>query len=247
MAGKVFTSTVILEEGRNGLNGSAVAVGLSLSSSHFLIVALVATMTMRHSSDCVTAIARQVSRKWQSKRPFVLRSMGKPAGSPPGPGPKNTNHILSAVGDELNAIDRVRGGINGINGESSAGNDIIESAAAAMIWKRNHFRKIENRFQQPKSDASAAAGGDAGTKNTSPRLPSWPVWPTDGDMPLAIEKYEDVQPIWKGMESRVTKRKSLTLTQRGGVSGRRNVRRSDEDLWLEAGVYDDNKETSKND
>ena len=168
--------------------------------------------------------------------------MGKTPGSPPGPGLKeNTNHMLSAMGDEINGVDGMRGGggINGMDGESSTGNEIIESAAATMLWKRNHFRKIENKFQQPKSDADA--------KNASPRLPSWPVWPTDGDIPLAIDKYDDVQPIWKGMESRVTKRKSLTLTQRGGVSGRRNVRRSDEDLWLEAGVYDDNKDTSKND
>lgn len=40
------------------------------------------------------------------------------------------------------------------------------------------------------------------------------------------------------MESRVTKRRSYTLQEKGGVSGRRNVRRSDEDVWLEAGVYD---------
>ncbi len=134
-----------------------------------------------------------------------------------------------------------------MNGETSAGNDIIESAAATMLWKRGQFRKIERRFQQPEIDASAAAGGDADTKNTSPRTPSWPVWPTDGDVPLAIDNYDDVQPIWKGMESRVTKRKSLTLMQRGGISGRRNVRRSDEDMWLEAGVYDDNEDRSKND
>ena len=55
--------------------------------------------------------------------------------------------------------------------------------------------------------------------------------------PLQIDNYEDVQPMWKEMESRVTRRRSLTLEQRGGKTGRRNVRRSDEDVWLEAGVY----------
>jgi hypothetical protein len=43
--------------------------------------------------------------------------------------------------------------------------------------------------------------------------------------------------MWKEMESRLTRRRSLTLEQRGGKSGRRNVRRRDEDVWLEAGVY----------
>lgn len=47
--------------------------------------------------------------------------------------------------------------------------------------------------------------------------------------------------MWKEMESRVTRRRSLSLEQRGGVSGRRNIRRSDEDEWLEAGVYDSEK------
>jgi len=31
---------------------------------------------------------------------------------------------------------------------------------------------------------------------------------------------------------------SLTLDQSGGITGRRNVRQSDEDVWLEASVYD---------
>ena len=44
--------------------------------------------------------------------------------------------------------------------------------------------------------------------------------------------------MWQQMESRVTRRRPLTLEERGGVSGPRNVRRSDEDLWLAAGVYD---------
>ncbi len=68
--------------------------------------------------------------------------------------------------------------------------------------------------------------------------PSTKAW---NDAPLAIDEYEDVQPMWKEMESRVTRRRSLTHEQRGGVSGRRNVRKSDEDMWLEAGVYDTNE------
>ena len=61
--------------------------------------------------------------------------------------------------------------------------------------------------------------------------------------PLNIDNYDDVQPMWKEMESRVTRRRSLTLEQRGGVSGRRNVRKSEEDYWAQAGVYDEKKKT----
>jgi hypothetical protein len=202
---------------------------------------------MRPSSACVTAFTRLARRVCLSKRPFKSRSnligINNAAGLPPGAIIKTTHRNLSLEGDTIKGINELRDGINDMNGESSTGDDIIESAAATMLWKRNHFRKIEDKFQKPESDAC-----NAKTKNTSTKQPNWPAWPTDGDVPLAIDKYEDVQPMWRGMESRVTKRKSLTLTQRGGVSGRRNVRRSDEDMWLEAGVYDDDddKDKSKN-
>ena len=59
------------------------------------------------------------------------------------------------------------------------------------------------------------------------------------------EKEEEIEihPYWKALESRVVKRK-VSIT---GKSGRSEVRKSDEDFWLDAGVYDNNnpKENSK--
>ncbi len=195
---------------------------------------------LRPSSVCVSQVSRL-------KRQSVARSnrigISNTAGLSPGTVIKITHRYLSVVRDEIPDNGGVRDGIDGVNGETTTGNDILESAAATTLWKRNQFRKIEDKFRQPES---AAAGGNSDTLIASTNRPNWPAWPTDGDVPLAIDKDEDVQPMWKGMESRVTKRKSLTLTQRGGVSGRRNVRRSDEDIWLEAGVYDDDKDKSKN-
>ena len=211
---------------------------------------LLSPTKMRPSSACVIAFTRQVRRICQLKRPFEGRStlvgISNTAGLSPGVVIKITHRDLSVVRDEIHDNYRVRDGINGMNGEFSTGNDIIESATATTQWKRNQFRKIEDKFRQLETDPSAAAGGNSDAKIATANRPNWPAWPTDGDVPLAIDKDEDVQPMWKGMESRVTKRKSLTLTQRGGVSGRRNVRRSDEDVWLEAGVYDDDKNKSKN-
>jgi len=122
------------------------------------------------------------------------------------------------------------------NGQSSPGNDIIDSAAATMQWKRNQHRKIEEKFRQPpkKEDENDVAEKDANIENSSTQRPE----------PLAIDNYDEVQPMWIAMEGRVTKRQSLTLDQRGGVSGRRNVRKSEEDMWLEAGVYDSDKSKS---
>jgi predicted acetyltransferase len=61
-----------------------------------------------------------------------------------------------------------------------------------------------------------------------------------------IENDEQIQPMWKDMESRVTRRKSFTVEERKGVIGRRNVRKTDEDNWLQAGLYGTNNEQEDN-
>jgi hypothetical protein len=63
--------------------------------------------------------------------------------------------------------------------------------------------------------------------------------------PLSIRSDEELQPMWKGMESRVINRRTLTKDERGGRTGRTNVRPTDEEAWLRAGLYDDDEETDK--
>jgi len=63
----------------------------------------------------------------------------------------------------------------------------------------------------------------------------------------AVESEDDVQPMWKEMESRVTKRRPLTKAQRGGRVGRINVRKTDEEIWLQEGLYDEQQEEKKDD
>lgn len=62
-----------------------------------------------------------------------------------------------------------------------------------------------------------------------------------------IDTEDDLQSAWKEMESRVTKRRSLTVEQRGGKTGRTNIRRTEEDVWLEHGLYDDDENKKNND
>lgn len=118
----------------------------------------------------------------------------------------------------------VNGSTSTLAGEAS---DIIESAAASTQWKRNHHRKIEDKF-----NTNDESNNSSSTQNLDPRN---------------IDNYEDVQPMWKEMESRVTRRRSLTLEQRGGISGRRNVRKSEEDYWEKAGVYNNDIAQDKTD
>lgn len=141
------------------------------------------------------------------------------------PTPTTLFHRLFSTGDD-------------INGNSSSGRRIagIESANATTQWKRSQYSKLEAKFQQPLGVPSSSTTTNHHTGDTNNTIPV--SHPTE---PLIIDNYEDVQPMWKGMESRVTKRAVLTLEQRGGVSGRRNVRKSEEDIWLESGLYDADK------
>jgi iron uptake system EfeUOB component EfeO/EfeM len=58
-----------------------------------------------------------------------------------------------------------------------------------------------------------------------------------------IQSDVELQPEWKAMESRVTKRRTLTVEERQGKTGRTNIRRTEEDVWMENGLYssDDKK------
>ena len=52
-----------------------------------------------------------------------------------------------------------------------------------------------------------------------------------------IQSDTDLQPEWKSMESRVTNRRTLTKEETGGKTGRSNIRQTEEDVWLESGLY----------
>jgi hypothetical protein len=55
---------------------------------------------------------------------------------------------------------------------------------------------------------------------------------------VVVDNDDDLQPMWKSMESRVTRRRPRTVEEMGGRTGRTNVKKTDEDLWLREGLYD---------
>jgi len=57
------------------------------------------------------------------------------------------------------------------------------------------------------------------------------------DGPREITNDEDLQPMWKSMESRVSSRRPRTLADTGGKSGRMNIKKTDEEMWLREGLY----------
>ena len=82
-------------------------------------------------------------------------------------------------------------------------------------WRKQQLEKLEQKFHE----------SSEGEKQATLRT-------------LVIPAEEDLQPMWRGLESRVKNRRSYTAAERAGKVGRANVRRTDEDVWLEEGLYD---------
>jgi hypothetical protein len=59
---------------------------------------------------------------------------------------------------------------------------------------------------------------------------------------LTIVSEEDLQPMWKSMERRVKNRRPRTKEELGGRTGRTNIKQTDEEMWLQEGLYDHTEE-----
>ena len=92
--------------------------------------------------------------------------------------------------------------------------DETTSLQASLNWKKNQFDTITNKFQKKNSD--------------------------DDDI-VVINNDDELQDTWKQMESRVTRRRLPPKSNERGITkvGRRNIRKSEEDEWLKAGLYDE--------
>lgn len=88
-----------------------------------------------------------------------------------------------------------------------SGSGTVPKFSSANEWRKQQLEKIENKFKGKQQE------------------------------PLTIESEEDLQPMWKEMEGRVTRRKLRTLAETGGKSGRMNIKKTDEDVWLKEGLY----------
>mmetsp|Transcript_22987 Transcript_22987/g.48939 ORF Transcript_22987/g.48939 Transcript_22987/m.48939 type:complete len:176 (-) Transcript_22987:259-786(-) len=111
-----------------------------------------------------------------------------------------------------------------LSGAASSSSDGKPSAPAVASpaslgneWRKQQLEIIENKFKGKQLEA------------------------------MSIESEEELQPMWKEMEGRVTRRKLRTLADTGGKSGRMNIKKTDEDVWLQEGLYStkDEDETKK--
>ena len=91
-----------------------------------------------------------------------------------------------------------------------------DAKSSGTEWRKAQLDKLESKFK----------GNESGTQQQQQQLES-----------LSIESEDDLQPMWKAMEGRVTTRKLRSLADTGGKSGRMNIKKTEEDVWLQEGLY----------
>ncbi|OEU21117.1 hypothetical protein FRACYDRAFT_267867 [Fragilariopsis cylindrus CCMP1102] len=134
-----------------------------------------------------------------------------------------TNIVLNRgiVGDSstitTSSSDDDNSSVDDNEDSSSSPSSASSSPKKIPHWRKQQLTKIENKFN-----------------NTE-------------DTPLTIENEEDLQPMWKEMEGRVTKRKSRTLEDTKGKTERMNIKKTEEEAWLQQGVYESYNNNNNND
>lgn len=93
---------------------------------------------------------------------------------------------------------------------------MIDGLESSSQWKKDQLNKITDKFLTKEPHHIAE------------------------QQPLEITSDDELQPMWRDMESRVLRRKSLTVAdavKKGIKIGRTNIRSTEEDVWLHAGLY----------
>ena len=108
-----------------------------------------------------------------------------------------------------------------LNKKSEDESSVLDGLEANSRWRKGQLSKITDSFEDVKKGGMAVK-----------------------PVPMEIDSDDEVQPMWKDMESRVTRRRSFTMEEaqiKGKKVGRRNVRKTDEEAWLAAGLYEEKK------
>jgi hypothetical protein len=121
-------------------------------------------------------------------------------------------------------------------GDKDLPSAMMDGFEASSRWKRDQLNSISDKFL-----------GDSSTKFVDGSQSQRNQQRQQQQQPLEIASDDEVQPMWREMESRVLRRKSVTVAEaltKGMKIGRRNIRSTDEDVWLDAGLYHNNNSTT---
>jgi hypothetical protein len=109
------------------------------------------------------------------------------------------------------------------------------TASYNMEWRKKQLDLLEQKFHPHKAAASAATKFLRTEEEDDDEDES-----SGGSATTRIQHDDDLQPMWKNMESRVKNRRTRSLEESQGRSGRENVKSTDEEEWLRAGLYNTN-------
>lgn len=116
-----------------------------------------------------------------------------------------------------------------------------------MILRRNLVNYPRRQWHLPVSAASQQTN-----RTMSDSSSSWSKKQIEkieqkfSDDPSAnVKSDEELQQMWREMESRVVKRRPRTIRETGGKTGRVNVRKTDEEMWLNEGLYEEDDGAKK--
>lgn len=167
---------------------------------------------------------------------------------------KSQNPLSLPLCQKCCIIHRFTSSDSKIRNDIADSSSVVDGLNASSNWRKGQLSKISDKFKtQEEIEGDNDDDDDSASQQQRTNL--------EGDVmgtkiakgtfavdetrqPLEINNDEDVQQMWKDMESRVTRRKSMTLAEakfNGKSVGRKNLRKTDEEAWLEAGLYQDDK------
>ena len=117
---------------------------------------------------------------------------------------------------------------------------VTDGLAASATWRRGQLSKLSDKFNDD---------DESGESQSVKKDKELDIIDNKMNEPSQINNDEEVQQMWKDMENRVTRRRSITLSEakmKGKSVGKNNIRRTDEEAWLEAGVYQEEEHLESN-
>ena len=104
----------------------------------------------------------------------------------------------------------------------------VASLNASSEWRKNQLSEVTQKFDEHHQHD----GSEDNVRNDDD---------DDEEKIVIINSDDELQPMWRSMESRVLNKRTMTIEEakrKKKPVGRTGIRRTDEEAWLEAGLYD---------
>ena len=161
------------------------------------------------------------------------------------------NHILrrflpvsSRHAPELGMIvTRYGSFLQSFSSSSSSSSSSVSYSSSPNEWRKKQLEHLEQKFKTNamKQKTRTPCNDKTDTTTTTNVIVPKPSTAATIATTMDVQSEDELQPMWKEMEGRVTRRKLRTILETGGKTGRCNIRKTDEEYWLQGGLYNDNQ------